>query len=198
MILSQDFNVPFLCFFSFQGLIYNDMSLVTIVSSFNIQDKFITEIRADGSISVHSPLLPELPMFSPQGYLGSWSVPASNHIKTCVTGLGFKQSSAVVPDLSVFSTVGRDAYRHCPCICWVPSDGQIFILGSVPYSDVHCRLPHRAHRTDRFPPTECCPIWDLIRHKEDLPSQEIGTFISYPSARNAGKKNMGHCKQPLN
>jgi hypothetical protein len=54
--------------------------------------------------------------------------------------LGFKESSAVVPDLSVLPTVGRDADRHCPCICWVPSDCQVFILGSVPYSDVHCRL----------------------------------------------------------
>lgn len=44
-------------------------------------------------------------------------------------------------------------------------------------------LLHRADRTNRFPPTKCCPVWDLIREKEDLPSQEIGSFISYPSAR---------------
>lgn len=180
MILSQDFNVPLLGLFPFQGLIHNDMSLVIIVSSFNIQDEFITEIRADGSVPAHSPLLPELPVFSPQGHLGSRSVPASNHIKTCMTGLGFKESSAVVPDLSVLPTVGRDADRHCPCICWVPSDCQVFILGSVPYSDVHCRLLHRTHRADCLPPTECCPIWNLLRRKKDLPSQEIGTFISDP------------------
>lgn len=57
--------------------------------------------------------------------------------------LRFKESPAVVPDLSVLSTVGRDAHGHCPCISQVPSDCQILILGSVPYSDVHCRLRKR-------------------------------------------------------
>lgn len=33
--------------------------------TFNIKNKLVTEIGADGSVSVQSPLLPELPMFRP-------------------------------------------------------------------------------------------------------------------------------------
>lgn len=56
-------------------------------------------------------------------------------------------------------------------------------------------LLHRADRTNCFPPTKCCPVWDLVRHKEDLPSQEIGSFISYPSVRKQKKKKVEDCKQ---
>lgn len=54
--------------------------------------------------------------------------------------LGFKESSTVVPDLSILSTVGRDAHRRGPCVSCISSDCQIFILGSVLYSNIHRRL----------------------------------------------------------
>lgn len=85
-----------------------------------------------------------------------------------------------IPSTLVTDCPGGQSFRSCALrhfcqaswVCWV----------SASY------LLHRAHGTNRFPPTECCPIWDLIRHKEDLPSQEIGTFIRYPSARKPGRK----------
>lgn len=54
--------------------------------------------------------------------------------------LGFKESSAVVPDLSVLSTVGGNAHRCCSCVRDSSSNCQILVLGSVLYSDVHSRL----------------------------------------------------------
>lgn len=54
--------------------------------------------------------------------------------------LGFKESSAVVPDLSCLPAVGRDAHGCGPCVSNVASDRQILILGPVLYPDVHCRL----------------------------------------------------------
>lgn len=47
----------------------------------------IAEIGADGAVSVQPPLLPELSVFGPQSHFSSGGVPASNHIKACVTGL---------------------------------------------------------------------------------------------------------------
>lgn len=57
--------------------------------------------------------------------------------------LGFKESSAVVPDLSCLPAVGRNAHGGGPCVSNIASDCQILILGPVLYPDVHCRLGWR-------------------------------------------------------
>lgn len=54
--------------------------------------------------------------------------------------LGFKESSTVVPDLSILPVVGRDAHRGCPGVGHISRDCQVPVMGSVPYSDVHCGL----------------------------------------------------------
>lgn len=158
---SQYFNVPFLCFFSLQGLIYNDMSLV-IISSFHIKDKLVAEIGADGAVPVQPPLLPGLPMLGPQGHSSSRCVPAPNHVEAQVTGLGFEEPPAVMPDLGVLPAVGRGAHTGRPGVSNTSSDRQVLVLGPVPDPDVHCRLLHRTEGTNCFPSTERCPIWDLI------------------------------------
>lgn len=57
-----------------------------------------------------------------------------------ISHLGFEEPSAVVPGLSILSTVGRHAHRRGPCVCDIPGDRQVLLLRSVPYSNVHCRL----------------------------------------------------------
>lgn len=57
-----------------------------------------------------------------------------------ISHLGFEEPSAVVPGLSILSTVGRHAHRRDPCVCDISGDRQVLLLRSVPYSNVHCRL----------------------------------------------------------
>lgn len=54
--------------------------------------------------------------------------------------LGLEESSAVVPNLSGLAAIGGNAHRCCPCVSDIAGDGQVLVLGPVPYSDVHCRL----------------------------------------------------------
>lgn len=54
--------------------------------------------------------------------------------------LGFEESSAVVPDLSVLPAVRGGAHGGGPGVRCISSDRQILILGPVLYPNVHCRL----------------------------------------------------------
>lgn len=62
------------------------------------------------------------------------------HFQHLETHLGFEESTTVVPDLGILAIVGGRAHRCCSYICQASSHCQIFTLGSVLDSEVHCWL----------------------------------------------------------
>lgn len=65
------------------------------LNTFNIKHQLLTEVWADGSILVESPLLPVLPMFCPEGNFGPRHVSAPNDIQTGIVGLRNKERSEI-------------------------------------------------------------------------------------------------------